>query len=357
MYIFHQLLQFDKLDEYVIHSLQTNYPAGDNGNQLLESIGDSNSSSSFDMERRSFSSNSNQSTIGNYNSDHSTAFSTSSQQINGTHSLPSVLSSMSSAVSGGTASTPNFTYSDINTQHRKPSNLLPFTPSPDDRSNNASQINDIYNSNTLSAMQSSSLNSQPTQMHSSGLNTSAALSSLGDYTMQMNDLINDDNGDGLDMSFWENFDSFNYEADLVMANNKSHHHHPQTQGKSSTKRSHDGTGADRKRKKGNEPKDSSSHSKILVKDGTKAMSASPIPMDGSQFMMKSSASATPQKKSIHLTASSSITSHNILIDSTPSEVICIDDDEDDATNNNIGERMGRRKNSGKFCQFFISLSV
>lgn len=298
------------------------------------------------MERRSFSSNSNQSTIGNYNSDHSTAFSTSSQQINGTHSLPSVLSSMSSAVSGGTASTPNFTYSDINT-HRKPSNLIPFTPSPDDRSNNASQINDIYNSNTLSAMQSSSLNAQPTQMHSSGLNTTAALSSLGDYTMQMNDLINDDNGDGLDMSFWENFDSFNYEADLVMANNRSHHH-PQTQGKSSTKRSHDGTGADRKRKKANEPKDSSSHTKILAKDGTKAISASPIPMDGSQFMMKSSSSATPQKKSIHLTASSSITSHNILIDSTPSEVICIDDDEDDATNNNIGELMDR---------FFVSLSV
>lgn len=59
---------------YISLLLQTNYTTGDN-NQLLDTIGDSNSSSSFDMERRSFSSNSNQSTLGNYNSDHSTVFS------------------------------------------------------------------------------------------------------------------------------------------------------------------------------------------------------------------------------------------------------------------------------------------
>lgn len=291
------------------------------------------------MERRSFSSNSNQSTIGNYNSDHSTAFSTSSQQLNGTHSLPTVLSSISSAVSSGTTSTPNFTYSDINA-HRKPSNLIPFTPSPDDRSNNASQINDLYNSNTLSAMQTTSMNAQANHMNSSGLSASAALSSLGDYTMQMNDLINDDNGDGLDMSFWENFDNFNYEADLVMSNSNNSQQIKHLQNKSSSKRSHDGAGSDRKRKKANEQKDNSNHSKIIAKDGAKATSASPLPNDNGQFAMKNTSNVMPQKKSIHLAtnaSASSLSSHSILIDSTPSEVICIDDDEDDPTNNNIGE--------------------
>lgn len=307
---------------------------GDNGNQLLESIGDSNSSSSFDMERRSFSSNSNQSTLGNYNSDHSTAFSTSSQQLNGTHSLPSVLSSISSAASSGT-STVNFTYSDVNS-HRKISNAIPFTPSPDDRSNNASQIGDLYSSSSMSAMQSSASNAHPNNHSNSGLNTSATLASLGDYSMQMNDLMNDDNGDGLDMTFWENFDNFNYEADLVMSNNNSNsQQYPQSQSKSSSKRSNDGSNSERKRKRVNDIKDSSNHSKSSLKDGAKGLvSTTPLPHDASQHLLKpNSKLSQPNKKASGLSA----LPHSILIDSTPSEVICIDEDEDDATNNNIGK--------------------
>lgn len=305
--------------------------AGDNGNQLLESIGDSNSSSSFDMERRSFSSNSNQSTIGNYNSDQSTAFSTSSQQLNGTQTLPSVLSSITSAVAGSNVSAPNFTYSDVNS-HRKPSNVLPFTPSPDDRSNNASQIGDLYNSSTLSAMQTTSSNPQPNHFTNSGLNTSAALSSLGDYTM--NDLINDDNGDGLDMNFWENFDNFNYDSDLVMSNNNGSNsqQYPQSHSKSNIKRTHDGSELERKRKRVNELKENMNQSRNSPKDNTKGMCASPSSHDSSQTLLKPNLKLAQNKKS-----SLSAVPHNILIDSTSSEVICIDEDEDDAANNNIGE--------------------
>lgn len=314
----------------------------DNGNQqLLESIGDSNSSSSFDMERRSFSSNSNQSTIGNYNSDHSTAFSTSSQQLNGTHSMPSVLSSISSAVTGGNVSSLSFTYSDANS-HRKMSNAIPFTPSPDERSNNASQIGDLYNSSTLSAMQTSSQNIATNHIGNAGMNASATLASLNDYSMQMNDLINDDNGDGLDMTFWENFDNFNYEADLVMSNNSnsSSQQYPQSQmNKSSSKRTHDGSGSERKRKRANELKDAVSiNSKSSTKDSTKGVSASPLPNDASQLLLKPNSTLSQTKKSINVSASATLVPHSILIDSSApkSEVICIEDDEDDATNNNIG---------------------
>lgn len=290
------------------------------------------------MERRSFSSNSNQSTLGNYNSDHSTAFSTSSQQLNGTHSLPSVLSSISSVVSSGTSAV-NFTYSDVNS-HRKSSNVIPFMPSPDDRSNNASQIGDLYSSSTLSAMQTSASNSHQNNHTNSTLNTSATLASLGDYSMQMNDLMNDDNGDGLDMTFWENFDNFNYEADLVMSNNNSNNNqqYPQSHMKSNIKRSNDGLNSERKRKRTNDIKDSPNHSKSSLKDGAKGLSsAAPLPHDASQTLLKSNSKLSqPNKKASGLSA----LPHSILIDSTSSEVICIDEDEDDATNNNIG----------KFCQ-------
>lgn len=322
--------------------MQTTYAAGDNGNQLLESIGDSNSSSSFDMERRSFSSNSNQSTLGNYNSDHSTAFSTSSQQLNGTHSLPSVLSSISMASPSGSATTTqsssmpstsvtsNFVYSDVITQHRKISNAISFTPSPDDRSNNASQIGDLYSSNTLSAMQSTTSNAP--NNHAGALNnTTTSLTSLGDYSMQMNDLINDDNGDGLDMTFWENFDNFNYEADLLNNSNSS-----QIQNKSTTKRSHEGSNMERKRKRISDIKNSSTHSKIS-KDNTTAKStaaASPSPHDVSQTLLKSNSSQPQNKRSTNNSFASSI----LIGGSTRSDVICIDDDEDDATNNNIGKK-------------------
>ncbi|XP_055317396.1 probable cyclin-dependent serine/threonine-protein kinase DDB_G0292550 isoform X2 [Sitodiplosis mosellana] len=325
-------------------SKQTNYTTGDNGNQLLESIGDSNSSSSFDMERRSFSSNSNQSTIGNYNSDHSTAFSTSSsQQLNGTHSLPSVLSSITSAVSSsGGVSTPNFTYSDVNT-HRKISNAIPFTPSPDDRSNNASQIGDLYNS-SLSAMQSSTTSTSNNNhgLNQTGLNASASLANLGDYSMQMNELINDDNGDGLDMTFWENFDNFNYEADLVMNNNSnSSQPYPPTQNKSSSKRSHESSASERerKRKRTNESKDNSNQSKSS-KDGTKGIAASPLSHDISQTLLKPNSNLTQNKKTPSLSANANFGT-NILIGAPRSDIICIDDDDDDATNNNIDATVNR----------------
>ncbi|XP_031622121.1 hybrid signal transduction histidine kinase A-like [Contarinia nasturtii] len=348
---FDQLLADHKNNAKETHKLltskQTTYAAGDNGNQLLESIGDSNSSSSFDMERRSFSSNSNQSTLGNYNSDHSTAFSTSSQHLNGTHSLPSVLSSVSASTaspSGSTttaqnatastvsaSTTPNFTYSDVITQHRKLSNAISFTPSPDDRSNNGSQIGDLYTSSTLSAMQSATSNASNSHLTSTvgGLTSSASLAaSLGDYTMQMNELINDDNGDGLDMTFWENFDNFNYEADLLNNSNSSQSY-SQTQNKSSTKRSHDGSNAERKRKRTNDSKTNSNHSKsakdtTATTKGTSA--ASPLPNDVSQTLLKPNSSQN--KKATNSFGS------NILIGAPRSDIICIDDDEDDATNNN-----------------------
>lgn len=374
-------------------SKQTNYLVGDNSNQqILDTIGDSNSSSSFDMERRSFSSNSNQSAIGNYNSDHSTAFSTSStQQYNGTQSS-SVLSSIASATTttaNTNASTLNFTYAGGNSTssaigtttvattstsatavtHRKSglTTVIPFTPSPDDRSNNASQLGDLYNSSTLSAMQSSAHNasnmSSTNHLNSTALNASATLASLNDYSMQMNDLINDDNGDGLDMTFWENFENFNYDADLVISNNNSNSNsnsnsstaqqYSQLLSKSSSKRSHDGANSERKRKRGiNDAlaKDSLILSKSIPKDllatkngGSNLLSASPIPIDG--VSTKSTMNMSQMKKSTlnaNGLASTIVPSHSsIAIDSTTSksevisgEVICIEDDEDDATNNN-----------------------
>lgn len=343
------LLTFSNL---ICAQFQTNYAAGEHGNQLLESIGDSNSSSSFDMERRSFSSNSNQSTLGNYNSDHSTAFSTTSQQLNGTHSLPSVLSSITSATSGGGASTPNFTYSDVNI-HRKGNNAIPFTPSPDDRTNTASQIGDLYNSNTMSAMQSNATNTPANHLNSSGLNNSASLANLGDYSMQMNDLINDDNGDGLDMTFWENFDNFNYEADLVMSNsnNSNNQQGSQLQSKSSSKRSHDisgsGSGSERKRKRLPELKDYSNHSKSSSRDLTKGITPSSLPNSVGQPLLKTNSNLSQHKKS-------SLTPRSKIIDSTPSQVICIDDDDDDnETNNN--NNTGKRRNSELFA-FSVSNS-
>lgn len=373
---------------------QANYLLGDNSNQqLLDTIGDSNSSSSFDMERRSFSSNSNQSTIGNYNSDHSAAFSTSSaQQFNGTHSLPSVLSSIATASSAtatnaSTANASSFTYADGNSStsgvgvgasglasgstvtgvsHRKSSlAALPFTPSPDDREG------DLYNSSTLSAMQSSAHNTSnlanSNHLNSSALNTSATLASLGDYSMQMNDLINDDNGDGLDMTFWENFDNFNYDADLVMSNNNSNsssaQQYSQLLNKASSKRSYEGTTSERKRKRGfNESmKESSMYSKSIPKDllaknnsnsSNSNLSSTPTPMDTmpSLSLPKSStinSLSQSKKSSINAAAAnaavaaaslvplhSNTSSITIDLDTSKSEVICIEDDEDDATNNN-----------------------
>lgn len=135
-----------------------------------------------------------------------------SQQLNGTQTLPSVLSSLSSTTTGSTTAPSNFTYSDA-TAHRKTNNTISMTPSPDDRSNSLSQISDFYNTNSISIMQSNA-NQTANFNTSSSLNTSTSLANLSDYSVQMNqlnDLINDDNGDGLDMSFWENFDNFNYD--------------------------------------------------------------------------------------------------------------------------------------------------
>lgn len=198
------------------------------------------------------------------------------------------------------------------------------------------------------------------------LNTSATLASLGDYSMQMNDLINDDNGDGLDMTFWENFDNFNYDADLVMSNNNSNSNSSSAQqysqllSKSSNKRSFDGTASDRKRKRGiNETmKGSSMHSKSIPKDllaksnSSNSVSPAPTPMD---TVLSSSSSAAAlslsksttinlsqnKKSSINATSNAAtiVPSHSnssitIDLDASKSEVICIEDDEDDATNNN-----------------------
>lgn len=395
MKILKQTSSFFPVQCHAIPFSQANYLLGDNSNQqLLESIGDSNSSSSFDMERRSFSSNSNQSTIGNYNSDHSVAFSTSStQQFNGTHSLPSVLSSIATATSSSATATnasnanaSSFTYADGTSStsaagtsamasgsmagitHRKSSlAAIPFTPSPDDRSNNAG---DLYSSSTLSAMQSSAHNTSnlanSNHLNSSALNTSATLASLGDYSMQMNDLINDDNGDGLDMTFWENFDNFNYDADLVMSNNNSNSNSSSAQqyshllNKSSSKRSFDGTTAsERKRKRGFNETIKEMYSKSIPKDllakntsnsSNSNLSLTPTPMDTmpSLSSSKSTNSLSQSKKSsINAAAAnaavaaasiaplhSNSSSITIDLDTSKSEVICIEDDEDDATNNN-----------------------
>lgn len=364
--------------------MQINY-SGDNSNQLigLDSIGDSNSSSSFDMERRSFSSNSNQSTLGNYVTEHN-VFSASSQQ-NGSHGLPSALSSLS-YVSSGSGSASNFTYPDIS---KKSSNIIPFTPSPDDRANNLSQISDTNNSNSNSA----SIMQPNVNLSNTSLNTSTGLPNLGDYSVQMNqlnDLINDDNGDGLDMSFWENFDNFSYESDLLSTNNNglpqtqqqshhhSHHHHQQQQlqqqqiqsiSKSSSKRSNSShEGSDRKRKRVNEPKDISNYGK---KDPSKDIEnvsklaneisfSSNIGNDiGNNSILEINTNNVTNKKLAFDPARaenlySNLSSHGYnnnaqasiksFTNSSINDVICIDDDDDDDTNNNVDATVNRNAN-------------
>lgn len=234
--------------------------------------------------------------------------------MNGTHSLPSVLSSLSGTVTSG--SNTNFMPSDIGTL-RKSGNVMSFTPSPDDRSNNASQI-DL----TLSAIQSGSVDNNP--LSTSGLSTSASLTSLGEYSM--NELMNDENGDGLDMTFWSNFDNFNYDADFATSSNCP-------QGRAGNKRPNDGINSDRKRKRMNEGKGG-----VFSKDSSHlkcpSQSLSPLPTEVGPTLLKAISGLSQTRKTP--SGKTGRRPHRVVIDS-PNEVICIDDDEDDATNNNIGE--------------------
>lgn len=176
-----------------------------NSNQLaLDSIADSNSSSSFDLERRSFSSNSNQSS---YNNEHVYPPQPSSNQ-----SMSGLTLLSSSALTPTVAATPSVTLNPAMSQSRKP--LQP-----------AFSIDDAAMNNTaIEAMDSVNSSASIMQIQSSNNSnvTASNLNNLSDYSVQinqLNDLIDDDNGDCLDMSFWESFDNnFTYENDLLATN-------------------------------------------------------------------------------------------------------------------------------------------
>lgn len=176
---------------------------------------------------------------------------------------------MSSSASSSTttlASVPVTTSNSSLSQHRKP--LQPSFAIDDaamnntaietmDGSNSSASIMQIQSSNNLSASASN-------------------LNNLSDYSVQinqLNDLIDDDNGDCLDMSFWESFDNnFTYENDLLATNSsqtqqqapqqQQHQQHPQQSydAKTGVKRSMSqiyeaslqDSSVDRKRKRGND---------------------------------------------------------------------------------------------------------
>lgn len=132
-------------------------------------------------------------------------------------------------------------------------------------------IDDASMNNTaIESMDSVNSSASIMQIHSSynpnaSIATATNLNNLSDYSVQinqLNDLIDDDNGDCLDMSFWESFDNnFTYENDLLTTNSSQT---PQQQqqsydAKSGVKRSmsqineasSQHSSADRKRKRGN----------------------------------------------------------------------------------------------------------
>lgn len=122
---------------------------------------------------------------------------------------------MSSSASSSTttlASLPITTSNSSLSQNRKP--LQPSFSIDDAAMNNTA----------IEAMDGSSSSASIMQIQSSNnLNASATnLNNLSDYSVQinqLNDLIDDDNGDCLDMSFWESFDNnFTYENDLLATN-------------------------------------------------------------------------------------------------------------------------------------------
>lgn len=130
-------------------------------------------------------------------------------------------------------------------------------------------IDDAAMNNTaIETMDSVNSSASIMQIQSSNNPNAAAsnLNNLSDYSgiNQLNDLIDDDNGDCLDMSFWESFDNFTYENDLLATNSsQTQPLQPQQQpfdSKAGVKRSMSqtyeaslqDTSADRKRKRGNE---------------------------------------------------------------------------------------------------------
>lgn len=83
------------------------------------------------------------------------------------------------------------------------------------------------NNTAIEAMDSVNPSASIMQIHSSynpnaSIASATNLNNLSDYSVQinqLNDLIDDDNGDCLDMSFWESFDNnFTYENDLLTTN-------------------------------------------------------------------------------------------------------------------------------------------
>lgn len=375
------------------------YSIGENSNQMLDSIGDSNSSSSFDIERRSFSSNSNQSTIGkiksnssfyqfrvwaffmdslllfrflffssvivgNYNSDHSIAFSTSSSQ----------------QISNQNNGSQSMTLSMDTTNNNRKINYTILSPH-DERSTNITQFSDLsMNSNMASILQSGS-NGQ--------MNGPIGLNSFNEYSV--NDLINDDNGDAFDMTFWENFENINYEADVMMSGfnaatkrsaSITEHHKtsklttaktrtnttppPSLSFASSTSNNNRSSSnnkrsnasfdeSDRKRKRGNESKESKDNNGNMgnridteLSDEMQKFSDSLFGSDSIKTSKKIvvSGHSIIQKKSATKVAKTN--------EQTQSDIICIDDDDDDLVivSDNTISAMDKRSISPaitKFC--------
>lgn len=208
----------------------------DNSNQLMliDSIMDSNSSSSFDLERRSVSSNSNHSstTIGNYNTDLSYM---QSQSIGSCGTVAALSSTSVSSIAATSKNASNLPF-DTHLVPKGSPKTSQYMKSDKKSSNYSSHI--LSNSTKLGTMPAASTNTasknktsartlgkistKMTKMDNSlpSIPTTTSISiALNDYSMQMhnlNDLI-DEHGDGLDMGFWEDFDNTPYDSH-IMAN-------------------------------------------------------------------------------------------------------------------------------------------
>lgn len=299
----------------------------DNASQLLDSIADSNSSSSYDMERRSFSSNSNQSA---YNNDHCAAFQSSANQtISG-------ISLLSAASTSSSSSASNLPYAEKLPPASRKTQIISFGGASDDSSSAMCQPAGMDATHLpTSVMQ----NGQPsTGAAKNGPGPSAANLNVSEYT-ELNDLIDDENGDCLDMSFWENFDNnFTYETESAPKNGIAHSSQASLEAKSGIKRTINQTydpaqdaAAEKRRKR-----DSISPTlKKNIRERLKLASTSKEPPATASGVDAVAAAADTRNGDLHSDKKPKAEAAH----SNP-DVICIDDDDDD-TNNNLDATVNR----------------
>lgn len=194
---------------------------------LIDTIIDSNSSSSFDLERRSLSSNSN----------HSSPLVASLSDLQ-TGTVSALGSAPVSSISVAPSNVSHLAYDALSVPSKGSSKTSQFSKSEGKLasstvvvSSSSARTNSGKSKSSLgsTAKSLSSTKTVKSQIDNTSLHTPTTTSisiAINDYSMQMNhlnDLINDEHGDGLDMGFWEDFENIPYEGDL-MANSHQQSH-------------------------------------------------------------------------------------------------------------------------------------